>query len=562
MRCSVRARRLTAWRAAALMASEAERRAQSSDRGRRARTPLHTARHGPRLSAASMSEIQMNGTMQNYTQVVNTARAAFNSGRTKSLDFREKQLAQLLRLYEENVPSMLDALVKDLRKSKQESLMTEVNYMIGDLQNTIANLRQWAEPEQPPKGLVNMMDKVLIYKEPYGVVLIIGAWNYPLQLALLPLAAAVAAGNTVVLKPSELSPASGELIARLLPQYLDPECYQVVLGGVPETTALLKEKFDYIFYTGSTSVGKIVRQAANEHLTPVTLELGGKSPVYLDNSADMDIAVKRILWGKCINAGQTCIAPDYLLCSKEVEHKFVSKAKEVLLEWYGEKAKESPDLCRIVSDRHFQRLVSLMKGANVAVGGETDAADRFIAPTILVDVKPTDPIMQEEIFGPILPIINISNAYDAIQFINSRDHPLTLYVFAVNKEVQDLILSRTKSGSTCVNDTLMQFVVDTLPFGGVGQSGMGAYHGKYSFDTFTHKKSCLVRNFNVIGEKLAASRYPPYSEKKIARLAFLLKKRTGISLKYLPHVVMFGLGIAATFGFRALAQISGLENNE
>nr|CAD7604715.1 unnamed protein product [Timema genevievae] len=602
-------------------------------------------------------------------EIIQRARNAFHSGRTKSVEFREKQLNQLLRLYEENVPEMLTALSSDLRKSKQESLMTEIEYMKNDLKNTIHNLREWAKPEKPPKGFVNMLDGVLIYNDPYGVVLIMGAWNYPLQLALLPMAGAIAAGNTVILKPSEVSPASAQLIAKLLPKYLDQECFHVVLGGVPETTQLLKEKFDYIFYTGSTEVGKIVRRAANEHLTPVTLELGavermccqmcmrtdlrwlvlrfdwfscakhlrqsGQSrdelnfngtaradkaeifPVYLDNTADLEMAVKRIMWGKCINAGQTCIAPDYLLCSKQVEKEFVSKAKTILKEWYGEKSKESPDLCRIVTDRHYQRLVGLLKGGTVAVGGETDASEKFISPTILVDVKPTDPIMQEEIFGPILPVVNVESAFDAIKFINSRKEPLTLYVFTTDKKVRELILSQTRSGSTCINDTLMHFVgestavkdptlekplafyiftksskdrdllinnvscggvccndtimhltVDTLPFGGVGNSGIGSYHGKYSFDTFTHKKSCLVKDFNGLGEKLAAvpkfffpvlitrSRYPPYSEKKIAMLGFLLKKRTGVSLKYLPHLVMY----AATFGFRAIAQPSNLHN--
>nr|CAD7405601.1 unnamed protein product [Timema poppensis] len=498
----------------------------------------------PHTSAPSKS-YQVNGKvlsseMVNFSDIVQRARNAFHSGRTKSVEFREKQLNQLLRLYEENVPEMLTALSSDLRKSKQESLMTEIEYMKNDLINTIRNLREWVKPEKPPKSFVNMLDGVLIYNDPYGVVLIIGAWNYPLQLALLPMAGAIAAGNTVILKPSEVSPASAQLIAKLLPKYLDQECFQVVLGGVPETTQLLKEKFDYIFYTGSTEVGKIVRHAANEHLTPVTLELGGKSPVYLDNTADLEMAVKRIMWGKCINAGQTCIAPDYLLCSKQVEKEFVSKAKTILKEWYGDKSKESPDLCRIVTDRHYQRLVGLLKAGTVAVGGETDASEKFISPTILVDVKPTDPVMQEEIFGPILPVVNVESAFDAIKFINSREEPLTLYVFTTDKKVRELILSQTRSGSTCINDTLMHFkplafyifsksskdrdllinnvscggvccndtimhlAVDTLPFGGVGNSGIGSYHGKYSFDTFTHKKSCLVKDFNGIGEKLAA----------------------------------------------------------
>ncbi|XP_049964641.1 aldehyde dehydrogenase, dimeric NADP-preferring-like isoform X2 [Schistocerca serialis cubense] len=483
-----------------------------------------------------------------YSNIVQRARDAFNSGQTKPAAFREKQLKQLYKMYEENEAAMIAALASDLRKCKQEALVTEVEFLKYDLTNTLMNLEEWMKPDKPAKGFVNLMDDVLIFKEPYGVVLIIGAWNYPLQLSLLPMAGAIAAGNCVVLKPSEVAVRSSELIAELLPKYLDQECYHVVQGGVPETTELLKERFDYIFYTGSTQVGKIVRAAANEHLTPTTLELGGKSPVYIDSTVNMDIAAKRILWGKCINAGQTCIAPDYVLCSKEVERNFIAKAKEILKEWYGDNPKDSPDLCRIISDRQFQRLHGYLSNGSVAVGGETDASERFISPTILTDVKPTAPVMQEEVFGPILPIINVESAFDAIKFINSRWHPLTLYVFTTDKSIQKLFMDQTRSGSACINDTVMQFAVETLPFGGVGHSGMGAYHGVYTFNTFTHKKSCLVKDLSAIGEKLAAARYPPYSEKKISSLRFLLKKRKGISFKYLPHVVMFVLGIAATVG--------------
>nr|XP_018906702.1 PREDICTED: aldehyde dehydrogenase, dimeric NADP-preferring isoform X2 [Bemisia tabaci]XP_018906703.1 PREDICTED: aldehyde dehydrogenase, dimeric NADP-preferring isoform X2 [Bemisia tabaci]XP_018906704.1 PREDICTED: aldehyde dehydrogenase, dimeric NADP-preferring isoform X2 [Bemisia tabaci] len=492
--------------------------------------------------------------------IVQRAKTAFQSGKTKPYEFRYKQLKQLLRLYEENVSDISEVLANDLRKCKAETMMLELNILIGDVKNTLAHLKEWMEPEKPSKALMYLLDGVYIYHDPYGVALIMGAWNYPLQLSMLPVAGAIAAGNCVILKPSEVAPSTAKLMAELIPKYLDQDCYQVVLGGVQETTELLKYKFDYIFYTGSTSVGQIVRKAANEHLTPVTLELGGKSPLYIDSSANLDIATKRILWGKCINAGQTCIAPDYILCTKEIQEKFVQKAKKVLLDWYGSNPQTSPDLCRIVSNKHFQRLSNLLKNGKVAVGGQTDPVEKFIAPTILVDVQPTDPIMQEEIFGPIIPIINVENAAQAIQFINNRPKPLTMYVFSASKQIQDLFISQTYSGSICINDTVMHYAVETLPFGGVGMSGMGAYHGKYSFDTFTHRKSCLVKDFNPLAESLASARYPPYSEKKLSFISFMMKL-PAIKMTYLPHALMFGLGFAASIGINYLLKMTSQDDS-
>ncbi|XP_035906587.1 aldehyde dehydrogenase family 3 member B1 isoform X14 [Anopheles stephensi] len=481
-----------------------------------------------------------------FSDVVQQLRTTFNSGKTRDVDFRINQLQALLRCYEENTAEMASVLASDLRKHKQEAHLLEIEFILNDLRNTLFNLREWVKPEKPEKSLVNMMDGVYIYKDPYGVVLVIGAWNYPLQLTLVPVAAAIAAGNCVVIKPSEVAPASAKFIADVLPKYLSQDCYRVVTGGPKETTELLKEKFDYVFYTGSGRVGKIIHQACSENLTPCTLELGGKSPCYLDGTANMAIAARRILWGKFINAGQTCIAPDYILCSKQVQKQFLEEARKVLKEWYGTNPKDSPDLCRIINQNHFQRLTSLLKGANVAIGGETDLQDRYISPTILIDVKSTDPVMQDEIFGPILPILNVDNAYDAIKFINSRDKPLSIYIFSENVQDRNRIIENTSCGGICVNDTMAHVAVEALPFGGVGPSGMGSYHGKYSFDTFVHKKSCLTKDFNPIGEKLAASRYPPYSESKLSFLSTLLKKRQGINLQFLPYALMFGIGVAST----------------
>lgn len=495
--------------------------------------------------------------MINHTEIIHRARNAFESGKTKPRKFREQQLRQLQKMCNENVTKIAQALYMDLRKSKQESYLMEIQIVTNDIENMLINLGDWMKPEKPAKTFVNILDDVLIQKDPRGVVLVLGAWNYPLQLTLMPVAGAIAAGNCVIIKPSEVSSASAEMMAELIPKYLDQECYHVIVGGVWETTELLKHKFDYIFYTGSSAVGQIVRSAANEHLTPVTLEMGGKSPVYLDGTVNLNIAAKRILWGKCVNLGQTCIAPDYILCSQQVQKLFVIEAEKILKEWYGDNPKESPDLCRIVSEKHFRRLVEMLDKHKIAVGGQVDPADRFISPTIMVDVKPTDPVMKEEIFGPILPIVNVDNAYEAISFINSRDCPLTFYIFTSDKRVEELLLSQTLTGSVCVNDTIMQFCVDTLPFGGVGRSGIGAYHGKYSFDTFTHQKSVLVKNFNPIGEALATSRYPPYSDKKLSFLSSLLKRRRGLSIPYFSHIMVFLLGILAAYVISRVAKSYG-----
>lgn len=492
----------------------------------------------------SSREVSKKNDEMSYADVVQELHTTFASGVTRNVVFRERQLKNLLRMYEENSVEMVNVLAADLRKHKQEAHVLEIDFLINDIRNTIFNLREWVKPEKPEKSVVNIMDGVYIYKDPYGVVLVIGAWNYPLQLTLVPVAAAIAAGNCVLIKPSEVAAATSKFIAETIPKYLDSECYRVVEGGAKETSEILRQKFDYIFYTGSGRVGRLIHQACNENLTPCTLELGGKSPCYIDNTVDIPIATKRILWGKFINAGQTCIAPDYLLCSKQVQKQFLEEAKKILKEWYGDNPKDSPDLCRIINQQHFQRLSAMIKGSKVAIGGETDSQEKYIAPTILVDVNSTDPVMEDEIFGPILPIINVDSAYEAIRFINSRAPALVMYIFTQDKELQDLFIHGTRSGSMCLNDTIMQYAVETLPFGGVGPSGMGAYHGKYSFDTFVHRKSCLAKDFNPIGEKLASSRYPPYSDSKLSFLTALLKKRKGVSFRLLPYALMFGIGAA------------------
>ncbi|KAJ3646381.1 hypothetical protein Zmor_023971 [Zophobas morio] len=498
--------------------------------------------------------------MPNHSELVATLRNSYSSGVTKNVTFRLNQLKALLRLYEENASQIVAAVAQDLRKPKNETLLSEVDYLKNDVLNMIYNLSSWTEPEKPEKTLINMMDEVLLLSEPYGVVLIIGAWNYPIQLVFAPLSGAIAAGNCAIIKPSEISPASSKLIAELVPKYLDNDCYKVVEGGVAETTALLNLRFDYIFYTGSTHVGKIISEAAAKHLTPITLELGGKSPAYVDDSVDIEIAANRVLWGKCVNAGQTCIAPDYLLCTKSVQEKFIEAAKKTLSQFYGEKIKQSPDFARIVSDGHFKRVMKLMDGTKIAYGGDHDSEERYIQPTIVVDVKPTDLIMQEEIFGPILPIVNVDSAVDAINFINAREKPLALYVFSNKKSDVNLFLKNTSSGGVCVNDTVMHFACESLPFGGVGNSGMGAYHGKFSFDTFSHKKGVLVKNTKKFGEKMQNARYPPYNESKAKFLSTVTKKRPTIPLKYLWQFITFGFGVLATVGVKYACQYLDYKN--
>lgn len=463
--------------------------------------------------------------MQNPEDLVATLRNSFKNGTTKPTEYRLKQLNNLLQFLEDNTQNLIDALKDDLHKHPIESLLSEINYCKNDARGAIYNLKEWSKPRPVEKSLPNIMDEAEIHPEPYGVALILGAWNYPVCVTLSPMIGAIAAGNTVLLKPSELSPATSKVFAEMLPKYLDTNCYKVFTGGPKETENLLNLRFDYIFFTGSTRVGKLVSMAAAKYLTPITLELGGKSPCYIDDTVDIELAASRILWGKTINSGQTCIAPDYVLCNKSVEKKFLEVIPKVLKEKFGENIQYSNDFCRIINSNHFNRIINLLKDQEIAIGGKNDPSEKYIEPTICINVDPKSPLMSEEIFGPILPIIQVNNAADAIHFINGREKPLALYVFSNDKQISDLFINETSSGATIVNDTIMHFVCDSLPFGGVGESGMGAYHGKYSFDTFSHLKPVLKKKIDRIGEMMMSFRYPPYTENKKNILEFLVKKR-------------------------------------
>ncbi|ELU17311.1 hypothetical protein CAPTEDRAFT_149199 [Capitella teleta] len=479
--------------------------------------------------------------MPSYTQEVQACRDAYNAGKMLIVEERRKHLMSLWRLMEEQSEEILAALKKDLSKPKFEGVLMEIAFVKNELVCQLDHLDEWTAPQKVGKNLMTMMDGVFIKPEPLGVVLIMSAWNYPIQLTLGPLCGALAAGNTVIIKPSELSANIATLLEKIIPKYFPSNIVTVINGAIPETNALLKERFDYILYTGGSAVAKIIYESAAKHLTPVTLELGGKSPVYLDPSSNLEIAARRIVWGRFSNSGQTCIAPDYVMCPKGIESEFVRRCKDALLEFFGENAQESESYGRIVNNRHFNRIKAMLNGANIAVGGKTDEKDKFIEPTILVDVKPTDSCMQDEIFGPILPVMCVSDVDEAIAFINSREKPLALYVFSKNGKTVDKIMSRTTSGGITVNDTVMHASVETLPFGGVGNSGIGAYHGKFSFDTFSHKRSCLVKKQAMEG--MNQIRYPPYTDKKLNLVTMITGKKPGSRNNWKMWVSVLVLGV-------------------
>lgn len=438
-------------------------------------------------------------------------RDTFDSGRTRSYEWRAAQLEALGRLVSENERAILDALHADVGKPGLEAFTAEVGYTLGEIAHARKSLRRWMKPERVATPLVTQPGSSRIHREPLGVVLIIGPWNYPFQLVGGPLVGALAAGNCVVVKPSEVAPATSALVARLVAQYLDPDGVAVVEGGVPETTALLEERFDHIFYTGNGTVARVVMAAAAKHLTPVTLELGGKSPCIIDRDVDLEVAAKRIAWGKFFNAGQTCVAPDYLLVHEEVHDALLERLVSTVREFYGDDPKASPDFGRIVNARHHQRLMKLLPGSGTAVlGGTGDEASRYLAPTLLRDVPHDAPVMEGEIFGPILPVLKIRTIDEAIRFVNARPKPLALYVYSQNVEVQDRVLANTSSGGAVVNHCWMHLAVPGLPFGGVGESGMGAYHGQHSFETFSHRKAVLRKPTSLDPPLL----YPPYTAAK------------------------------------------------
>lgn len=432
----------------------------------------------------------------------------FQTGKTQSIEFRSQQLQRLQQAILQDQDRLIKALQADLRKPELESYATEIS-VVRDISYALKHLKRWAKPQRVAVSLEQFPASAQIYPEPLGVVLLISPWNYPIQLAFTPLIGAIAAGNCAVLKPSEIAPQTSHAIAELVQRTFDPAYIAALEGGVETSQALLAEPWDHIFFTGSTQVGRVVMQAAAQHLTPVTLELGGKSPCIVDADVDLKTTARRITWGKFLNAGQTCIAPDYLLVDRRLKADLLTEIQACIQEFYGDDPAQSPDFARMVSDKHFQRLAGLLDRGQIVVGGQTNPSDRYIAPTVIDQVTLDDPIMQEEIFGPILPVLEYDQLDEAIAMVNQRPKPLALYFFSNNSAKQAQVLQSTSSGGVCLNDTILQIAIRELPFGGVGASGMGAYHGKASFDTFTHYKSVLKKPFWLD----LNWRYAPYAEK-------------------------------------------------
>lgn len=450
-------------------------------------------------------------------QLVNRLRGTFNTGRTRDLTWRKAQLAALAAMLRENEEALLAALATDLGKPRFEAWAADLAISASEADYLRKHLSRWARPVSARMPFAFQPGRGTIRYEPRGVTLVIAPWNYPVYLLATPLAAALAAGNAVVCKPSELAPATSKLLTELAGKYLDPSAIAFVEGGVPETTALLEQKFDYILYTGNGAVGRIVAEAAAKHLTPTTLELGGKSPAIVDKDANLKQAASRIAFAKWCNAGQTCVAVDHVWVHRDVHDELVRRITTEITERYGEDPRTSPDFARIVNPRHAARIQGLLDGGGyeaIAAGGTIDVDDRYIAPTVVTGVKPNAPLMADEIFGPVLPVLTFDDLSEPIEHINSGDHPLALYVFSRSNAKR--VLDQTTSGGACVNDTMLHVMPSTMPFGGVGESGYGAYHGKYGFETFSHRRSVFNRP-SFYNEPAMAK--PPYTsfKQKIAR---------------------------------------------
>jgi aldehyde dehydrogenase (NAD+) len=462
------------------------------------------------MAVAVVPSPQPSTEVERIPAIVARLRAAFEADRTRPLEWRQQQLERLEALISERGDELVAAMRADFGKPTFEAWAADVGAAMMEIKLARKNLKRWTRPEKVRTAASVWPARSRVVREPLGVVLIIAPWNYPVQLLLSPLVGAVAAGNAVLLKPSEVTPHTSAALAKLVPQYLDPEAIALVEGGVEETTALLAERFDHIFYTGNGRVAQVVMAAAARHLTPVTLELGGKSPCIVDRDADLDVAVRRIAWGKWVNAGQTCIAPDYVLVHESREAELVEGLRKTVESFYGADPKASPDFGRVVNERHHARLSALLRDGEVAFGGQSDAGERYIAPTVLRNVRPDAPIMREEIFGPILPVLPVRDVDAAIEFVGGREKPLALYVFTNDAATEEKVVAGTSSGGVCVNGTLLHIANPAMPFGGVGPSGMGAYHGRHSFETFSHRKSVVTKGRRIDPKFM----YPPYSKFK------------------------------------------------
>ena len=452
--------------------------------------------------------------MNKAAAMIARLRDCFASGRTLDPDWRTAQLTGLARAMDAEEGRIVEALRADLAKPAAETLTGEVDYVKKEARRAARTLRRWMKPRRVSTPLAAFPSKSFIQPEPYGVALIIGAWNYPVQECLAPLVGAIAAGNCAVLKPSESAPAAAAALSHIVADYLDTDAITVMEGAADETANLLEQRFDKIFFTGGSRIGRVVMAAAAKHLTPVTLELGGKSPALVEPDADLAVSARRVAWGRFMNAGQICVAPDYVLVHEDAHDAFIAALRTAITGFYGADPKQSPDFARIVNARHFERIAALIEPGKVVIGGETDAAERYIAPTVLSGVTEDSPAMREEVFGPVLPVLTYRDRREALALIRGRDAPLAIYVFTKDAAFADEVIARTRSGTVMVNDAVIFQTNPALPFGGVGESGMGAFHGEHSFKCFSHEKAVMKRGFALD----SALRYPPYDAKKLATL--------------------------------------------
>lgn len=435
--------------------------------------------------------------MEQYKALADSQRHFFYKGATKDISFRIEQLTRLKEAVKQHEAEILAALHADLNKSEFEAYLTEIGYVYNEINEVITNVKKWVEPLKVKTPITHIGSQSFIYYEPYGVALIIAPWNYPFQLALTPLIGAMVAGNCAIVKPSELTPHTANVLSKIMEKTFPREYIAVVEGEADVAQALMQAEVDYIFFTGSPHVGKIVMETAAKSLTPVTLELGGKSPTIVHHDAKLKIAANRIIWGKFLNAGQTCVAPDYLLVHKKIKQKFLRKLSKAIEQLYGKDSFKNENYPVIVNDKHYQRLTSYLQDGNIVIGGRHDALRRVIEPTVIDEVSLEARVMQDGIFGPILPVIEYEELGEVISIVRKHRNPLALYLFTENKQIEEQILMELSFGGGCINDTLYHLGTPYLPFGGVGQSGMGAYHGKFSFETFSHRKSILKQTSKV-----------------------------------------------------------------
>ncbi len=454
----------------------------------------------------------------NFEQLIKNQRTFFNSNQTKNIGFRIQQLKKLKAILKQNEQLLYQAIYTDFKKSEFDTYTTELLLIYSEIDTALKNITNWAAAKKVNTNLLNFPSSNYIIPEPLGVTLVIGAWNYPYQLSLTPAVSAIAAGNTILLKPSELALNASNAIAKIINENFPSDYFTVIEGGVETTTEVLKQKFDKIFFTGSTQTGKIIYQAAAQQLTPVTLELGGKSPCFITKDCNLKQTVKRLAWGKFLNAGQTCIAPDYVLIDETIKDKFLQLLKEFIIK--ADYSIENNNYVQIINDKHFNRLTNLIDQNKIYFGGKTNKAERHIEPTILTNISFEDPIMQQEIFGPVLPVISYTDIDQAITQVKSMDKPLSCYIFTNNIKIKNKILTQISFGGGCINDTVMHITNHHLPFGGVGASGTGSYHAEAGFKTFSHYKSILDKPFWFEPN----FKYPPYSKNKLNWIKKLIAK--------------------------------------